>query len=220
MNTPNIDPASDDSLPAILEDWFDYKMMTVENSLPCEVLSVSGNSVTVRPLVQVKSTDGQGTSRGTYTVPIKRNTGGGKTIYTPIKAGDFGHIRASDRDTSLVYQSKGEAIPNTNRKHSFADGVFEPDAAEDIPPPAGHEDALVLQSEDGANFVAVGDDYIHAEAQGNKLEINSTGIKLTVGGQVVELNSSGLWHNGVNIGFPHTHGGVTVGTDNTGVVTP
>lgn len=48
------------------------------------------------------------------------------------------------------------------------------------------------------------------------VNVTPSAITLTVGGQVVVLDASGLTHNGKNIGATHTHSGVTPGGGNTG----
>ena len=135
-------------------------------------------------------------------------------INVPLQPGDRGWIEASDRDISLFLQSGDDAAPNTLRLHSFEDGRFIPDmfAAFDVSDVA--EDAMTIQSADGAV----------------RLELSPAGIKmtapdvtidtdlLTVNGNVATVGT--LTNNGVDVGSTHTHGGVQTGGGNTAPPNP
>ncbi|RIQ09850.1 hypothetical protein D0837_18180, partial [Bordetella avium] len=83
------------------------------------------NRAVVRPLIMVGTTDGRKISRGAIpNIPVFRFGGGGFFVRFPIKPGDFGWIKANDRDVSLMFQRGGqEDWPNTERLHSFSDAM-------------------------------------------------------------------------------------------------
>jgi len=127
----------------------------------------------------------------------------------PLKPGDKGWIVANDRDISLVMQAKGgEDWPNTKRLHSFSDAVFFPDTFKDWVIAGGDTNNAVFQSVDGTNVIALADD----------------AIELRVGAQVLRLDATGLYHNGINIGDTHHHAGSPTAPlgpiSNTGVPIP
>ncbi|WP_337235984.1 Gp138 family membrane-puncturing spike protein, partial [Vibrio cholerae] len=75
----------------------------------------------IKPLVMMLTTDDEKISRAPVAnIPVFRFGGGGFFIRAPIKPGDFGWLKASDRDISLIFQRGGlEDQPNTTRLHSF-----------------------------------------------------------------------------------------------------
>ena len=125
-------------------------------------------------------------------MPVFRYGAGGFFQRFPVKAGDFGWIKANDRDISLVLQRGGQQDwPNTKRRHNFSDAMFYPDTIKGwVVAPADLE-AMTLQSLDGNSVVSIAQD----------------AIELRVGAQVLRLDASGLKHNGINIGDTHTHTG-------------
>ena len=83
----------------------------------------------------------------------------------PLVAGDFGWLRASDRDISLFRQSWKNSPPK--RLHSFEDAVFEPDPMTGITIPSGHSGNLTIQSFDGTTCAAF-------NTSNNVIELDST----------------------------------------------
>lgn len=194
----NVDQANKGSLAGTMQQAFRHYMMQVDGMLPCEVVSYQApDRVTVRPLIKMLTTDGLHVERNTIpNIPVFRLGGGGFVIRFPIKQGDKGWIIASDRDISLMMQRKWRSdIPNTERIKSFSDGLFLPDPQEWS---ASDESALTIQSDDGSTTI----------------EVSNGSIKLKASS--IELESSTLTHNGVNIGSDHTHTDVQPGNGKTG----
>jgi hypothetical protein len=81
---------------------------------------------------------------------------GGFVINFPCNPGDLGWLKANDRDISMFKQTGQQSQPNTQRKHSFEDGLFIPQAARSLITVAA-EDAgnLVLQNYDGTCKIAI-----------------------------------------------------------------
>ena len=205
MNKPNADSANTDSLAggvdAFLSGWVRDNL---DDMLPAVVVSYdpASNRATIKPLVMIGTTDGSKKSRATVSnIPVFRFGAGGFFQRYPVKAGDFGWLKANDRDISLVLQRGGQQDwPNTKRRHNFSDAMFFPDTIKDWIVAGADVDALTLQSLDGQSVVSIAQD----------------AIELRVGSQVLRLDESGLTHNGVNIGSAHTHTGVQTGPGNTG----
>ena len=196
MNKPNADSANNDSLAggvdAFLAGWVRDNL---DDMLPAVVVSYDPdrNRAALQPLVMIGTTDGSKKPRARIeNVPVFRYGAGGFFQRFPVKAGDFGWIKANDRDISLVLQRGGQQDwPNTKRRHNFSDAMFYPDTIKDwVVAPADLE-AMTLQSLDGNSVVSIAQD----------------AIELRVGAQVLRLDASGLKHNGINIGDTHTHTG-------------
>ena len=220
-NTPDTDNSRRGDMVAEMGKWLRKELQQVDDFLPARVVSYDAQSkrAVVQPLVQIKTTGGQQVSRAAIEVPVYQSGGGGFVSHFPLKAGDFGHIKASDRDTSLVYQRKGgEDIPNTDRMKSFNDGIFYPDTVEAATIPAGYEDAAVMQSTDGNSFVALAEDKSVLVFGDSKIIAEAGAVKFEVGGMLLEFNGTQLLFNGIDIGPLHAHGGVTAGTSTTSVV--
>lgn len=207
MNKPNADSANNDSLAggvdAFLAGWVRDNL---DDMLPAVVVSYDPdkNRAALQPLVMIGTTDGSKKPRARIeNVPVFRYGAGGFFQRFPVKAGDFGWIKANDRDISLVLQRGGQQDwPNTKRRHNFSDAMFFPDTIKDwVVAPADLE-AMTLQTLDGNAVVSVAQD----------------AIELRVGSQVLRLDESGLKHNGINIGDTHTHTGSPTAPD--GPVSP
>lgn len=205
LQTPNINQATDDSLAGKMKDTLARWLRdSVDDMLPARVISYDDSTgmATVQPLVMMGTTDGTKVSRAAIaSIKTFRMGAGGFFIRFPIKAGDLGWIKASDRDISLILQSSGgEDWPNTKRLHSFSDALFIPDTYKSWVIDGDHSDALVIQSLDGSSCFAMGADF----------------IELKAGGQVWRLDAAGVSHNDVNVGSTHRHGGVDPGSGTSG----
>lgn len=191
---PNSDAADEGSLPggikAALESYF---LNEFEGMLPATVVSYDDttNRAVIKPLVMVGTTSGGKISRAQVpNIPVYRFGGGGFFMRFPIKAGDFGWLKANDRDISLVFQRQGgEDWPNTTRKHKFSDAMFFPDTFKQWVISGADADAAIWQSIDGNAVISMGEE----------------AIELRFGAQVLRLDALGLWHNGVNVGSTHQH---------------
>lgn len=205
---PSIDPADEDSLVGTLRAVLGKFLQGVDDCLPAVVIAapVRGR-VTVQPQIMMGATDGQKVSRAQIaSVPVLNIGGGGFVLSFPIKPGDFGWIKASDRDISLFLQGMKEEWPNTKRMHSFEDGFFIPDVMKAWTLNGEDTERAVFQSLDGLSRIAVGDGVVKITAPSVVIEA-----------EVVDIQSGTLTHNGVNVGATHVHGGVQVGGANTDV---
>lgn len=215
-NIPSKDPADEGSLGGALRSVFRKMMQATDGMLPATVVSYdrAANVATVRPLIALLTTGGAQVQRAQLAqVPVLALGGGGFVINFPLQPGDRGWIEASDRDISLFLQSGGDAPPNTLRLHSFEDGRFIPDvfAAFDVSDVA--EDAMTIQSADGAV----------------RIELSPTRIRYV--SPLHEFDGPAkfnddvetfgtLKNNDVNVGSTHTHGGVQTGGGTSGPPTP
>lgn len=170
----------------------------LDDMLPCKVVAHDRdtNRVDIQPLIMLKATDGSKINRQIIkNIQVFRFGGGGFFISIPIKVGDFGWIKANDRDISLMVQSGGKAdIPNTKRLHSFNDGLFFPDTLKDWVINGKNANALVISSMDGSTCIAVDNGRVEIDTQ--DLIINATNI---------QFNSSTFKHNDKNVGDTHNH---------------
>lgn len=153
--------------------------------LPCHVVNVSGAIVTVQfdilpGAVQFPE----------ITVPVA----GFEYIRYPIQPGDKGVTLSADVSLRGV-SGLGSGIADLSVPPSMTALYFVPlssqNWSEEDPDkitlygPAG----ALIKTADGKSSITVGEDK----------------ITLTSGGQTLELSSSGLMHNGVNIGATHKH---------------
>ena len=226
---PDIDGADDGSMSGVLKSWLRaFIRENLDDMLPAQVVSYddASNRAVVKPLIMVGTTDGQKISRGSIpNVPVFRFGGGGFFMRFPIKPGDFGWLKANDRDVSLMFQRGGrEDWPNTERLHSFSDAMFFPDTIKDWAIDGENADALVLQSLDGAVCISLHAGEVRFKAPKAKMEIAETewigdiefkGNIATSGGNVA-MSGGTLTHDGKNIGSTHNHNGVQPGSGNSG----
>lgn len=202
-------------------------MMEMEDMLPAKVVSYDdvSNRAVIKPLVMMGTTEGQKISRGAVAnIPVFRFGGGGFFIRVPIKPGDFGWLKANDRDISLIFQRGGlEDWPNTERLHSFSDAMFFPDTLKEWVIDGKNINALVIQSMDGTVCFSLHSD--KAVLDTPKFEVNAeetiyTGNVTINGNHAVNGNSESsggsMRHNGKNIGSDHQHNGVQHGSDTSG----
>lgn len=204
---PNLDKANDGDFAGVMTDVLQNFLRGVDDMIPAKVVSYDDatNRATIKPLVMLGTTDGQKISRAQLSnIPVFRFGGGGFFIRFPVKSGDFGWLKATDRDMSLIMQRGGlEDWPNTLRQHSFSDGMFFPDTLKSWAIDGANADALVIQSLDGSVCVS-----LHS----GKVKIEATDIEV-VGNMSV---TGTMTNNGVNIGSTHVHSGVDAGPSNTG----
>lgn len=200
LNQPSRDPANDGSMIGMMRQVLDKFLQQVDDMIPARVIAFDRNSnrVQVQPLVMLMTTGGQNVVRAQLaSLPVVQIGGGGFVINFPLKAGDFGYIKANDRDISLVMQSGGMAAPNTVRKHSFEDAVFIPvvDRGFTIADP----DGVCLQTVDGNTAIV--------------LLPNLVNVKVGAGELVITPDD--LVFNGISL-VNHVHPGVQTGPSNTG----
>lgn len=204
---PNLDKANDGDFAGVMTDVLQNFLRGVDDMIPAKVVSYDDatNRAVIKPLVMLGTTDGQKISRAQLSnIPVFRFGGGGFFIRFPVKPGDFGWLKATDRDMSLIMQRGGlEDWPNTLRQHSFSDGMFFPDTLKSWVIDGANADALVIQSLDGSVCVS-----LHS----GKVKIEAADIEM-VGNMSV---TGTMTNNGVNIGSTHVHSGVDTGPSNTG----
>lgn len=189
MNAPpSIDPANRGSMAGLLRHVFRKMMISVDGMLPATIVAYdrATNQARVQPQVMMVGTDGQTIARGQIDGIYVLNIGGGGFVLSfPLKPGDLGWILASDRDISLFKQSMANAAPNTERIHSFSDGLFIPDILRTWTLEAEDESKLVLQTVDASQRISIGD----------------AGIKMK--GTLLELDFPSITSTAATVAFPN-----------------
>lgn len=221
-NKPNTDAASDGSLSGQLDAALRSFFLTqFEGMLPATVISYDDktNRAVIKPLVMVGTTSGGKVSRAQVSgIPVYRFGGGGFFMRFPIKPGDFGWIKANDRDISLVFQRGGlEDWPNTKRTHKFSDAMFFPDTFKQWVIDSENTDKAVWQTMDGETCISIGSGEIKHKVGAITMTISNSGVAI--------VSPPGtLTHNGINIGDTHSHTGPATAPpgpiSNTGVPIP
>lgn len=204
-NRPNTDAADEGSLAgglgAALKAYF---LGEFEGMLPATVVSYddASNRAVIKPLVMVGTTSGAKVSRAQVAgIPVYRFGGGGFFMRFPIKAGDFGWLKANDRDISLVFQRGGlEDWPNTSRMHKFSDAMFFPDTFKQWVISGENADKAVWQTMDGNTCISLGEGEI-------KHKVGDVSITVSADGIAMVSPPGTLTHNGINIGDTHQHVG-------------
>jgi hypothetical protein len=245
QSIPADDPANDQTLVGMIRHAFRKEMMQHDKQLPARVIAVDrvNGLATVQPIVMMVSSNGQMVSRSQVaSVPIYSLGHSQFVINFPLQPGDFGWIKANDRDISLYMQAQGEAAPNTNRLHSFEDGVFFPDALKNFTLSGDDAANFVIQNNSGSVKLSMSgstltlqtalDKSVQIVMDGASVSIKAPTINLntpnlvianTAGATVANLSGSfaivgtTLTHNGKNIGSTHAHVGVTTGSGDTGI---
>lgn len=213
---PSVDPGDEGSLPGAFRAALGKMLQDVDDMLPAIVVAYdrAKNRATVKPQIMMGTTDGQKVARAQIaSVPVFTIGGGGFLLSFPIKAGDLGWIKASDRDTSLFLQGLKEEWPNTKRMHSFSDGLFFPDVMRQWALAGEDAERAVLQSVDGTVRIAIGNDRVKITAPLVEIDAPTVTISgdLDVAGHVT---GAGIMLD------THTHGGVQPGAGNTGAPNP
>ena len=155
---PSRDPANDDSLTGAFKLILRKMTQNLDDMLPCIVISHDrdANRVHVRPIIRIVDTLQNQHSRDVLaSVPVLNLGAGGFFINFNIPAGSLGWIKASDRDISLFLQSYKEEAPNTQRMHSFSDGLFIPDTMTGYTIDGEDDEAMVIQNLSGSVKIAL-----------------------------------------------------------------
>lgn len=221
---PSRDPANDDSLTGLFRQVLDKHLQNTDDMLPAQVIAFdrTSNRVQVKPMVKVLTTSGQTVGRAQIIgLPVMQFGGGGMVMLFSLNPGDFGWIKANDRDISLFLQSGQETPPNTLRKHSFSDAVFIPDVMRGWTLAGEDAENAVLQTLDGTIRIALWTDRIKLTAGSKTLTLSDDGASivgdLSVTGAITatgEITGSGIALS------THTHNGVVPGGGNTGAPNP
>ena len=220
---PSQNPADLGTLGGTLRWAFKKLLQSTDGMLPATVIAVDAKReyATVQPAVHVLATDNTLTPRAQIAkVPIFTMGAGNYVLSFPVKAGDLGWIVASDRDISLYLQQNGASGPNSNRLHSFEDGVFFPDKARQWTLADEDAENVVLQSLDGADKITLGPDSIklkhHTLIEFDAPSVTMTG-DLTVDGTIT--GQTDVVADTVS-GKTHVHSDVQSGSDDTGPPVP
>lgn len=154
-------------------------------SLPCHVVAVKGQIVTVQFDMLP-----DGIQYPEITIPIAVSP----YIHYPIQEGDKGVTVAADVSLRGI-SGLGTGIASKSFSGSLTPLFFIPLSN------AGWEE------EDPNKVVVAGPAGVTLKTKsgGASLTVDDAAITLTIGDQVLELSASGLTHNGVNIGATHTH---------------
>lgn len=157
--TPSIDPADLGDMAGMARAILRKNNADMQVCMPATVVSYDrqSNRATVKPLMQMVTTEGESVGRASVaSVPVLQVGGGGFMLSYPIKPGNLGWIIANDRDVSLYMQSYKEDKPNTQRLHSFEDGWFIPDVLTGFTIDSEDEsDNVVIQSLDSKYRIAI-----------------------------------------------------------------
>lgn len=211
---PSRNRATDNTLIGVLELFKAKLKQDLDDMLPARVIAYdrATNRAQVQPLIVMVNTLNQQIPRAQIaSVPVLQIGGGGFVISMPIKTGDLGWIKANDRDITFFLKNYAQAAPNTQRRHKFSDAVFIPDSfMKDVVINAEDEDNLVIQNLDGTVRIAIWGDKVKITAPEIVLDtplVSCTGDVVAAGDVVA---------NGISL-HDHLHGGVMVGSSNTGV---
>ncbi len=233
FNPPSIDPAQRDSIMGTIQFIIDKMVMQeIDKMMPCRVVAVQGNRVSVQILVNMVSTAGKQVKRAQIpNIPIYQPSAGGYVINLPVQAGDKGWIKATDTDISLFLQNLKQCPPNTQLIHKFDSSVFWPD---NMGAGVSVVDAskLCLQTYDGTTSIVVGAGTVDITAptsvtitsptttvtgnlfvDGNIAQANGSGATATFSGSIVAIGE--VTGAGKVLGT-HTHSGVQPGGGDTG----
>lgn len=223
-NPPSIDPADEDSLTGVFRSVLGKFLQQTDDMLPAIVIAYDrvSNRATVQPQVMMGSTSGEKISRAQIaSVPVLNIGGGGFVLSFPIKPGDLGWIKASDRDISLYLQGGlKEEWPNTKRMHSFQDGLFIPDVLKTFTVDGEDAERVVLQTTDATTRIAIAPGLVKITTPGT-VEVDAPTVHMTGDLQVDgSITAQGeVTGNGIVLST-HTHGGVQPGGANTSAPNP
>ena len=200
----------DTGLVAAIQDTvnsaFDYKMESINTSIPCIVLAVRdsgvGQMVDIQPTINQKLQDGSIKERPPILgVPIGFQVSSTAGMTFPIKVGDTGLAVFSMRDMDAWKSSNGRpSTPSNTSKMAAGDAIFYPGIQ---PPgmavnnPAKH--VLTHSTEDTVLFANLGavECEVRLKADGS-IEINTSNQPVTINCSNATVNAS----ESVNINSP------------------
>lgn len=169
MNTyapPSRSGADDGTIVGMLRIVLGKFLQNVDDMLPARVVAYDRetNRAAVQPMIDMVTTSvppERITRAQIASVPVLQLGGGGFVMSFPIVPGDFGWIKANDRDISLFKKTLAKASPNTQRKHSFEDALFIPDTfLNQVTIDPLDEESALWQSLDGSIRIALASTYI------------------------------------------------------------
>lgn len=178
QNSPSRNLDADSNMPGVLDLAIRKALLDNDDMLPARIVSWDNkkNRAQVEILYKVTMTSGEvHDMEAPAEVPTLVIGAGDLVLVWPLKPGDLGWIKATDRDLSLFLQSYDRENGATPRIHCFEDGVFIPDAMKDFV--MADEDAACLQTKDGKVSVAVKTGSIVLTVGSTKLTITDSGIE-------------------------------------------
>jgi hypothetical protein len=152
-----------------------------------------------------------------HSVPFIRIQGGANAIIIDPQVGDIGIAIFADRDTTGVEANKAQANPGSGRRFDMADAMYIGGLLNGVPSQyvqfntSGITIVSPTQVELQAPEVQIVAPVVVINAS-TSFSVTSPAINLT--GNVATTGL--LTNNTVDVGSPHTHGGVTTGTGRTG----
>lgn len=187
----------------------------VDDMLPATVVSYNAatNRAVVRPLsVMVDSAGKQIEREPIGDIPVYRYGGGGFVVTLPVQPGDFGWLKASDRDITHNLTATGtQARPQTGRTHSFSDGMFYPDTAANVPGASGSE--MSMRSISGGSKLDIGSSNIGLDSSTMTATIPTTtwdGDITMPPGRAISSGGSSFGSSGISLGGGASAGGTTI----------
>lgn len=156
---PSRNPTDDDSMIGMFNVVLQKFLQGVDDMLPAKVVAYNRttNMAQVQPVVSMLTTQNQVVPRAqVLSVPVTQLGGGGFMLNFPVKPNDLGWIKANDRDISIFKQLWAMCVPNTARKHNFADGTFIPVAFVNFVIANSDANNLVLQALDASIRLSLG----------------------------------------------------------------
>jgi hypothetical protein len=227
---PSRDPADDDHLEGMARVMLDKFLAGVDDMLPARVVSFdrASNRVDVVPLIALLSTNGEQFPRAQINgLPVFMFGGGNHVLTFNLRPGDYGWIKASDRDLSVFLRRYSQSPPSTLRKHSFSDALFFPDAMRGVTMSGEDGAHATLQTLDGQTRVALWDDRVKITQGSKSVTVGPTNINMTNGSASLTMTSTnttiagpvvmpdGATIGGIDFGT-HKHTGVQSGTSTSG----
>lgn len=187
----------------------------VDDMLPATVVSYNAatNRAVVKPLsVMVDSAGKQIEREPIGDIPVYRYGGGGFVVTLPVQPGDFGWLKASDRDITHNLTATGtQARPQTGRTHSFSDGMFYPDTAANVPGASGSE--MSMRSISGGSKLDIGSSNIGLTSSTMTATIPTTtwdGDITMPPGRAISSGGSSFGSGGITLGGGASAGGTTI----------
>ena len=118
----------------------------------------------VQPALKMVREDGSELSRAPLVnVPVIQPSGGGFTVHLPLKKGDAVDLRFSQRGLARFKKTLAETAPEAGVIMSMASATAYPGWGPAEIAPA-QSDAICIQSDDGATYIAVREDNVDVKA--------------------------------------------------------
>lgn len=215
---PSRNPAQNDSLTGLLQLVLAKFLQNTDDMLPAEVIAydAASNTAQVQPIIDMVTTSAQAIPRSQIpSVPVMQLSGGGFLLRFPLNPGDLGWIKANDRDISLFKQSFTESVPNTQRKHTFEDGLFIPQAAWNLVSVSGEDTGnMVIQNYAGTVKISLSNDTVTITAPNMIVNgITTINGNTTINGELTVTEE--ITGNSIAL-TTHVHSGVQAGGSDTG----